>query len=133
MNTETGVFAEMLEKYNASESLTADAATIGIADMMTGLETTNTEFDTLYQTRNTAEATQSGTSASSLKANVVKSYEQFCIAVEQAVNFVATDELNTLFSEMDELRKKYAVLQDRNASEDEQEEAGRSFRKQLMD
>jgi len=48
MNTETGVFAEMLEKYNANESLTADAATIGIADMMTGLETTNTEFDILY-------------------------------------------------------------------------------------
>jgi len=56
----------MLEKYNANESLTVDATTIGIADMMTSVETANTGFDTLYQTRNTVEATQ-GPSAKQIK------------------------------------------------------------------
>ena len=120
MNTETGVFAEMLGKYHASESLQADAVTIGITDMLVGLETVNTEFGTLYQTRNTLEATQSGPSASSLKSTVVHSYEQFCTAIEQAVNFAVTDTLADLFSEMDELRKKYATLMNRK---DEEEEA----------
>ncbi|GET22098.1 DUF6261 family protein [Prolixibacter denitrificans] len=118
MNTETGVFAEMLGKYNANEALKADAATIGIADMLTGLETANTEFDTLYKTRNSDEA-QNGPSATSLKTTAAKSYEQFCTAIEQAVNFAPTDVLTTLFGQMDELRKTYAALNGRKSQEEE--------------
>jgi hypothetical protein len=120
MNTETGVFSEMLAKYKADETLKANAATIGITDMMTGLEEANTAFNTLYQTRNTEES-QAGPSASSLKSAAVDSYQQFCMAIEQSVNFAVSDTLTTLFNQMDELRKKYAVLVNRK---DEEEEAG---------
>lgn len=118
MNTETGVFSEMLAKYKADETLLANAATIGITDMMTGLETANTAFNTLYQTRNTEES-QAGPSASSLKSDVVDSYQQFCRAIEQSVTFTASDTLTILFNQMDELRKKYAVLINRKDEEEE--------------
>ncbi len=110
MNTETGVFSELFEKFNANEGLNANAATIGITDMMTGLETSNTEFNTVYQTRNAQEAATDGPSASSLKSDALKSYDQFCMAVEQAANFTPSDILTSLFNQMDEFRKKYAVL-----------------------
>jgi len=118
MNTETGVFKEMLAKYNANEALKADAATIGIADMLTGLETANNEFDTLYKARDSEDA-QDGPSATSLKAAAVKSYEQFCTAIEQAVNFAPSDVLTTLFGQMDELRRTYAALNGRKSQEEE--------------
>lgn len=116
MNTETGVFKEMLAKYNANEALKADAATIGIADMLTGLETANNEFDTLYKERDSEDA-QDGPSATSLKAPAVKSYEQFCTAIEQAVNFAPSDVLLTLFGQMEELRKTYAALNGRKSDD----------------
>lgn len=127
MNTETGVFSEMLAKYKADETLLANAATIGITDMMTGLETANTAFNTLYQTRNTQES-EAGPSASSLKSAVVNSYQQFCMAIGQAVNFAASDVLTTLFNQMDELRKKYAALINKKDEEEEtpSEPAGQS-------
>jgi hypothetical protein len=108
--------------YKASDSLKADAATTGIATMMTELEACNNEFNTLYQTRNTEEATQSGPSASSLKGEVVDGYSRFCAAVEQAVNLTSTDVLNNLFYELDELRKKYSALASRSDEEEPQAE-----------
>lgn len=118
LNTETGVLSEMLAKYKADETLLANAAEIGITDMMTGLETANTAFNTLYQNRNTQES-QGGPSASSLKSAVVNSYQQFCTAIEQAVSFTASDTLITLFNQMDELRKKYAALINKKDKEEE--------------
>lgn len=53
MNTETGIFLELFERFNADADLQTQGATVGIMEMMNGLETANTEFDTLYQTRNT--------------------------------------------------------------------------------
>ncbi|GET24788.1 DUF6261 family protein [Prolixibacter sp. NT017] len=116
MNTETGVFMEMLEKYNANEALKADAATIGIADMLTGLETANTAFNTLYEDRDDVDA-ENGPSATSLKSAAAKSYEQFCTAIEQAVNFTPSDVLTKLFGQMDELRKTYAELNGRKSDD----------------
>ncbi len=119
MNTETALIAELIGKINASESLTSQAETIGITAMLTGLETSNNEFDALYKERNTQEAAKDTTSASSLKPAAAKSYEQFCTAVEQAVSFVPTDPLLTLFNQMDELRGKYALLIDKTDDENE--------------
>ena len=117
LNTQIGVLNELFTKYNASASLKAQAATLGISEMMTGLETTNTAMGALYQTRNEQGAAVEGPSASSLRAAAAKSYEQFCTAMEQAVNFTPSEILITLFNEMDKLRKTYASLAKRKGKE----------------
>ena len=110
LNTETILISGLIEKINASETYKAQAKTIGITTMLNQLETTNNMFDTLYTIRNTQEANKDKTSASSLRPEAARSYEQFCLAVEQALNFVPTETLLVLFSQMDELRRKYARL-----------------------
>jgi hypothetical protein len=110
LNTETGVFFELFEKYNASETLKAQAATIGIADMMAGLEAANAGFGILYMARDTQETAKKAPSASSLKNSAVYSYNQFCTSIEQAANYNPSDTLTALFNKMDKLRKTYAKL-----------------------
>lgn len=110
MNTVTVVFDEMIMKYRADEPLVAHAATIGITAMIDRLDSVNKEFAALYHTRNNEGAALEGIPASSLKPTLAKSYEQFCVSLEQAVNFVPTEILNTLFNQLDELRKKYIRL-----------------------
>jgi hypothetical protein len=110
MNTQTGVFYEMFGKYNTNVDMKGYAATIGISQMMTELEMSNTQFNTVYQNRLMQEAAAEGPAATSLRAAATKSYVQFCTAVEQAVNFMSSETLVTLFNQLDELRKTYARL-----------------------
>ena len=109
----------MFGKFNASEKLKTLAATIGITDMMAGLETANTALAALYQTRNEQDAAVEGPSASSLKSATAKSYEQFCTAIEQAVNYTPSETLTALFNQLDELRKTYARLVRKKEKEEE--------------
>lgn len=113
MNTETALIAELIGKINASETLKQQAETIGITALLEGLKTSNEEFGSLYKTRNSQMAAQDSPSVSSLRPAAAKSYEQFCTAVEQAVNFVTSRPLLTLFGQIDELRGKYALLIDK--------------------
>ena len=110
LNTQTSLLKEMLVKFNASEKLKTLATIVGITDMMAGLETANTLLSALYQTRNEQFAAVEGPSASSLKSATARSYDQFCTAVEQAVNYTPSEVLSTLFNQLDELRKTYARL-----------------------
>lgn len=121
MNTETGIFSEMLQKYKSDEGLKADAAAIGIADMLTGLETANVEFNTLYQARDSEEASEEP-SASSFKRAAIQRYNHFCLAMELQVNYAPTDAVVTLFGKMNELRKTYAALYGRKTKEEESTE-----------
>jgi flagellar biosynthesis chaperone FliJ len=119
LNTQTSLLTEMFGKFKASEKLKTFGATIGITDMMAGLETANTALAALYQTRNEQDAAVEGPSASSLKSATAKSYEQFCTAIEQAVNYTPSDVLSILFNQMDELRKTYARLIRKKEKEEE--------------
>ncbi len=119
LNTQTSLLTEMFGKFKASETLKTHAATVGITDMMIGLETANMALATLYQTRNEQGAAVEGPSASSLRSATAKSYEQFCTAVEQAANSTPSDVLNTLFNQLDELRKTYARLTRKKDGEEE--------------
>lgn len=118
LNTQTSLLKEMIGKYKASETLKAHGTTIGIGDMIAGLETANADLAALYQTRNEQDAAVEGPSASSLRSATAKSYEQFCTAIEQAANFTPSDVLSALFNQMDELRKTYARL---NRKKDKEE------------
>jgi len=119
LNTQTSLLKELFGKFNANETLKAHAATIGITDMMAGLETANTALSTLYQTRNEQVSAVEGPSASSLKSATAHSYDQFCLALEQAVNYTPSDVLITLFNQLDELRKTYARLIHKKDKEEE--------------
>jgi hypothetical protein len=119
LNTQISLLKEMFGKFNASEKLKQNAATIAITEMMVGLEASNNELAVVYQTRNDEGAALEGPSASSLKSATAKSYEQFCIAVEQAANYTPTETLGTLFNQMDELRKTYARLIRKKDKEEE--------------
>ena len=110
LNTETALLTEMLVKLNALNRLKQQAEIIGINAMLAGLEESNNEFDALYKTRNAQEAANEAPSASSLKPAVLKSYEQFCLTVEQTINLASTPTLLNLFNQMNELRSKYARL-----------------------
>lgn len=110
LDTQTGLYGEMMGKYKANPTLKLHAATIGINLMMVELEVCNTQFGALYQTRNEQEASVEGPSATSVRKVVTKSYDQFCIAVEQAVNYTPSDSLTLLFNQLDKLRKTYARL-----------------------
>lgn len=118
LNTQISLTKELFAKFNASETLKAQAASIGITEMMAGLETANNALSALYQTRNEQVSGTKSPSASSLKSSTVKTYEQFCIAVEQAVNYTPSDVLSTLFNQMDELRKTYARLPGKKSQEE---------------
>ena len=119
LNTQTSLLKEMFSKFNANEALKAYAAIIGITDMMAGLETANTALSTLYQMRNEQVSAAEGPSASSLKSATAKSYDQFCLALEQAANYTPSDILTTLFNQIDELRKTYARLIHKKDKEEE--------------
>ena len=79
----------------------------------------NTALSALYQTRNEQVAAVEGPSASSLKSATARSYDQFCTAIEQAVNYTPSDVLSTLFNQLDELRKTYARLIHKKDKEEE--------------
>ena len=120
LNTQISLTREMLNKFNSNEKLKTHAANIAITDMMDGLGTANTALSALYQTRNEQVAAVESPSASSLKWATARTYEQFCTAVEQAVNYTPSNVLSSLFNQMDELRKTYARL---NHKKDKEEEA----------
>jgi hypothetical protein len=110
MNTRTVILFEMFGKYNPNMELKAHAATIGITQMMTELEASNSSFNQVYQNRLMQEAAADGPSATSLRAAATKSYEQFCTVIELAANFTPSGVFVTLFGQMEELRKTYARL-----------------------
>ena len=110
MNTETEVITEMLATYSDNSDLTAAATAIGITNLFSEFGALNATFSALYTQRNASEAAETGPSATSLRPDAEKAYEQFCTAIEQAVNFSPTPALKSLFNQLDTLRKKYARL-----------------------
>ncbi|MDR3653446.1 MAG: DUF6261 family protein [Paludibacter sp.] len=109
-NTQTGVVSEMLGKYKTSPELVAAAKALGIDTLFTALETKNNAFDAVYKSRND-ESSQAKISGSSLKPVAVASYNQFCTAMEQAVNLTPNEQNIALFYKLDEFRKKYHAME----------------------
>ncbi|MHB9141952.1 MAG: DUF6261 family protein [Paludibacter sp.] len=111
LNSETDILDELLAKYKASPELKAAAVALNVDATFTLLETKNTAFKALYQSRITEFAAREKASGTSLKPATVASYIQFCTALEQAVNLTPNAESIALFNKLDELRKKYHLLE----------------------
>jgi len=110
LNSKTGVFSEIIAKYKASTNLMSAGVVLGIDNSFALLDGNNTQYDTLYKKRND-EYAQAEVSGSTLKPIAVASYNMFCTAIEQAVNFTPNDAILSVFRQLDELRKKYHPLQ----------------------
>lgn len=120
-NTITSIYEEILDRYHADEALQASATTIGISAQIAELESTNIDYDRVYKERNAEVSAKTGDSASEIKEDVIKSYEQYCITIEQSVNLMPTAEIEKLFAEMDGLRRKYATLKPKSKKEEEED------------
>jgi len=107
--TVTGIFFDMLAKYHARPDLIDAANVLTLEQDLENLETINTTFYTIYNKR-VQETGEREISGSKLKPKVFAEYNQFCTAVELAVNFTPNDSLISLFNSMDALRKKYHIL-----------------------
>lgn len=100
---------DMLTKYRASQDLQAAAVELGIAEFFNELEVSNAHLITTYLTRNNEIGNRSE-SGSDLRPDAETGYIDLCNVVEQALNFTPSAELQTLFNDMDALRRKYAPL-----------------------
>jgi hypothetical protein len=94
-------------RYTADATLTAAAATLGISTQMQNLFTVNTALHTLYNERLDKMSDIEGPSATSLKKEVVKDYNGLCGAVEITLSALPTTALQKLFTEMNDIRRKY--------------------------
>jgi len=110
INTMTGIISDMLQKFNASDSLVTCSKTIGIYEFMNELGQVNATYSELYMKRNQELAEKLGTCSSDMKPIVAKDYDNFCTAIEQMANYTPSDAIIKLFNEMEELRKKYSPI-----------------------
>jgi len=101
--------ADMLAKYHASSTLQAAALKLGIVGLFTELEASNKDLTSTYLARN-SEIGNRADSGSDLRPDAETDYTDLCGMVEQTVNFMPSPELQTLFNDMDALRRKYALL-----------------------
>lgn len=109
IKTQADDLVDMFAKFHADPELVAAATEIGVAALLTELETSNSDLVTVYLTRN-EEIGNRGASGSDLRPAAETSYNQFCNVIEQAVNYTPNDALIALFNSMDALRRKYSVL-----------------------
>jgi hypothetical protein len=100
---------DMFAKYHANVALQAAASELGIDALFTELEASNTELNATYLERN-KEIGNRSESGSDLRPEAETAYIDLCNMVEQAANFTPSPVLQTLFNDMDALRRKYAPL-----------------------
>jgi hypothetical protein len=91
------------------------ASVLGIAELFDDLFVANDELNVLHQERMREQAVQSP-AASAIKVNVVKSYEMFCIAVQQDLNLTPSKDLLAMFGELEKLRTFYVAILNRKTS-----------------
>ncbi|MDR2449170.1 MAG: DUF6261 family protein [Prevotellaceae bacterium] len=97
----------LMERYNGNPAAGAAAATLGLADVIHRLSAGNAALYLLYNERLEAMAEAEGPSATSVKQTVVAAYNSFCDVMEQTLDALPSDQLQLLFNEMNELRRKY--------------------------
>lgn len=99
------------ERYEADPDAVAAATTLNIDSVVHNLFLFNDHLKALYAQRFDEEAAIEGPSAESLKPPVVKAYDAFCLAVAQELDALPTPALQTVFDEMNGMRRKYVGRQ----------------------
>jgi hypothetical protein len=121
MMSQTVQVRQVALRYGADPALANAAYTLGIDVQFQELFVTNNDLQNLYDARLLEMAKVEGPSATSIKTEVVRAYNEFCTAVEITLSATPTDGLQLLFNEMNEIRRKYiahlpTVLDDAHTS-----------------
>jgi hypothetical protein len=95
------------DHYMANSDAVNAAHSLNLSPVLQNLFTCNNQLKALYAQRFDEEAVIDGPSAVSLKPPVVKAYDAFCLAIEQELDALPTPELQTVFNEMNDMRRKY--------------------------
>ncbi|MDR0667019.1 MAG: DUF6261 family protein [Prevotellaceae bacterium] len=98
----------LIARRYADDQALIDAATlVGLTVQIANLFATNTALLALYNTRLEELGVNEGPSASSVKKQVIAAYEEFCRTFELTLSALPTDELQVLFNELNDIRRKY--------------------------
>jgi hypothetical protein len=98
----------LIARIENNKDYPAALGVLGLDSVWTSLVAANVALNLLYDRRLSDNADEAAPSASSVKATVVKDYENFCIATEQVVEVFPSAPVEKLFNEMNALRIKYA-------------------------
>jgi hypothetical protein len=107
MMTQTTQLNLLATRYQSDHEAINAAAVIGLTTVIANLFATNTSLFNLYNQRLSEMSDIEGPSATSVKSNLVKSYDEFCVSVELILSALATEALQKLFYEMNDIRRKY--------------------------
>jgi hypothetical protein len=91
----------------ADPAASAAINTLGLATMLADLTQANTDLKALSNERLDERSALAGHSASNESAALVSAYDDFCVAVEITLTALPTDALQTVFNEMNDLRRNY--------------------------
>jgi hypothetical protein len=106
--SETSTINYLQVQYNADTTLQNAATVLQLTNVFSNLFNTNKQVSDLWNERAREDAEKSGPSPSSLKNNLEKCYNNFCVVTTQSVNLQPSAALENLFSVMNEIRIKYA-------------------------
>jgi hypothetical protein len=109
LNTETDMISEFISRCNSEPNVTSYVDAIGIAPLLAQLGEANKHFEALYFQRNAELAAKIGP-AGQFKPEAVRNYNSFCRLLEQSRNLTPSEEFNTLFDQLNNLRKTYHAL-----------------------
>jgi hypothetical protein len=96
-----------LDRVAADPAATAAINTLGLLNAVSIITEANNSLKDLYNARLDEMSALDGHSASGNSKEVVATYDDFCVAVEITLTALPTDDLLTVFNEMNDLRRKY--------------------------
>jgi hypothetical protein len=105
--SQTEQFAIFIERVAADPAATAALEPLGLASVFAALTEANTRLRNLYNARLDEKSVIDGHSASGNSRTVAARYREFCAAVALTLSVQPTDALQTVFNEMNDLRRKY--------------------------
>jgi hypothetical protein len=109
MMSQTVVIKLMIERYLADPALMSAATTVGLIPVFDALMMSNNHLSNLYDQRVDEIVAAEGPSATSVKSDLVISYEEFCDFVKMALSTLPSPGLQTLFGDINEIRRKYVA------------------------
>jgi hypothetical protein len=95
------------DRIAADPAAGAAVTTLGLAPVLADLTGANIKLKDLYNARLDEMSALDGHSASDNSKGVIMLYDSFCMAIEITLFAQPSDDLQTIFNEMNDLRRKY--------------------------
>jgi hypothetical protein len=109
MMSQTATLDIFKERYLNDPVAVAAATTLGLTTVLNSLFASNTMLLALYNERLNEQAAAAQPPASSAKPNLVLAYDDFCTSVKLTLTGMPSEELQQLFFELNDVRRKYVA------------------------